>query len=403
MMVIFLVVVLGAAYFLYRLFFYRGAGPILELPGETPAIGSLPKTGAAGQATGTAPVPGQPTAGLTPGSFVPSRVPQSVNTESRTQVLYDKNAKALSLSPTGNGVRSYDPVSGKFYRIGLDGKVIPLSDQAFYNVEEVTWGKRSDKAVLEYPDGSKILYDFTSNKQVTLPKHWEDFDFSPQDDSIAAKSIGNNESNRFLIVSNPDGTEAHPVEELGENQDKVHVSWSPNNQMIAYSFTGEPIGYDRQSIIMLGQHQENYKSLIVEGRGFIPNWAPSGNTIAYSVYSGNNNYNPRLWISGGSAESMNANRRDLDVETWADKCAWQNETTLLCAVPTSLPEGAGLQRALANDIPDEIFKIDLREGQKINLGRPEGSPTIDQLVVSSDGGAIVYTDRNTGKLMKFAL
>ncbi|MDP3794181.1 MAG: hypothetical protein Q8R07_05555, partial [Candidatus Uhrbacteria bacterium] len=395
------VIVIGIGYLLYRIFF-RPTVTLMPPPPSPGISGQLPAAGegtisAGDTPTGPTGLPGAP--GITQPTV--SR-PEAPTPTSRTSVLYSGVARAISIGPSG-GLRSFHPEDGKFYRTADNGQATPLSDKTFYDVDQVRWAKKSDQAILTYPDGSKILYDFTQNKQVTLPKHWEDFDFAPQDDRIVAKSIGNNESNRFLVIANPDGTGAKVIEELGDNQDKVHASWSPNNQIVAYSFTGDPIGYDRQAIVLVGQHQENFKNLIVEGRGFVPNWAPSGNNILYSVYHSNNGYRPSLWLSGAVGDNINANRTNLDIQTWADKCAWKDESTLICAVPRFLAEGAGLQREIANSVPDDIYKIDLSTGQKVNLGAPDGNPTVGEIQTGPDVNAVYLKDQNNGKLIRFAL
>ncbi len=398
---IFVVVVIGIGYLLYRIFFRPNVA--LVPPSPTPGIsGQLPAAGQGAASKGGTPTgpTGLPSA---PGVGQPTvNIPGTPTPTSRTTVLYSGVARAISLSPTG-GLRSFHPEDGKFYRTMDNGQAIPLSDKTFYDVDQVKWANKSDQAILTYPDGSKTLYDFTQNKQVTLPKHWEDFNFSPQDDRVVAKSIGNNESNRFLVVANPDGTNAKVIEELGANQDKVHASWSPNNQIVAYAFTADPIGADRQAVVMVGQHQENFKNLIVEGRGFVPNWAPSGNNILYSVYNSNNGYRPSLWISGAVGDNINANRTNLELQTWADKCAWKDDSMLICAVPRYLTEGAGLQREITNSVPDDIYKIDLKTGQKTNLGGPDGDPTVGEIQTGPDVNAVYLKDQNTGKLIRFAL
>jgi Tol biopolymer transport system component len=246
------------------------------------------------------------------------------------------------------------------------------------------------------------MYDFTTNKQVTLPKHWEDFEFSPQDDKIVAKSVGNNADNRFLVVSNPDGSNARTIEDLGDNEERVHSSWSPNNQVVAYSFTGEPLGMDRQQVLLLGQNRENFKGLVIEGRGFIPKWSPSGNNLLYSVYTSANSYRPTLWISGAAGDSINENRRNLQISTWADKCAWLNESSLVCGVPRNMPAGAGLQRGVAAGIVDDIYRLNLETGEVINLGEAQGA-SVQEISVTPDGSAAVFTDANSGRLIRFGL
>jgi hypothetical protein len=398
----FFLVVIGIAFGIYWVFF-RPEGVIVTPPtGTVQPGGNLPTAGTGGPqgATTTPTGPGGlPTQPGTP--FVPS-VPTGIPTAPRTLVLRSTPTRSVSVSQNGQ-IRGYNPEDGRFYRISTTGESVPMSNQTFFNVDTVAWGNSTDKAIINYPDGSNILYDFSNDRQVTLPKHWEDFQFSPDDDRIVAKSVGNNEDNRFLVVSNPDGTNARPIESLGDNQDKVHSSWSPNNQSVAYSFTGEPLGLDRQQIILLGQNQENFKGLVVEGRGFIPKWAPSGQNMLYSVHSSGNNYLPTLWISGAAGDSVNANRVNLQINTWADKCSWSGEQTVICGVPTRLGQGAGLQRSLFETVPDEIWKINLQTGEKINLGQPQGGAAVRDISVTPDGKSAIFTDQISGRLIRFDL
>lgn len=397
----FFLVVAALAFGLYWVFFRPTPSPVTPTTPSRPT-GALPSAGTGGpQAVTTTEIGpgGLPTAPSQP--FVPT-IPRGIPTASRTTTLSRDITSNVSVSKGGQ-IRGYNNLDGKFYRVTPEGDAIPMSAQIFNNVESVDWGNSTDKAVINFPDGSNILYDFSNDRQVSLPRHWQDFNFSPDDDKIVAKSVGNNADNRFLVVANPDGTSARAVESLGKNEEKVYTSWSPNNQMIAYSFTGEPLGADRQQIIMLGQNQENFKGLVVEGRGFIPNWAPSGQNILYSVYNRTNGYLPTLWVSGASGDNVNANRVKLQLNTWADKCAWQNDDMLICAVPTELGQGAGLQRELFANTPDEIWKINLKTGEKINLGQPSFAPSAANMAVTPDGKAAVFTDSITGQLVRFEL
>ncbi len=402
----FIAICVGLGFTIYWVFF-RLAPPSVTPEAEESATGQLPLAGASvpGQPDEMA-WTGEPSLPQNPAVRTPLALPEVQPTPvvSRTQIVSEAITRALSPAVTSDSsVRFYNPIDGLFYRITSDGLQIPLSDKPFFDVQSVSWGKVSDKAVLTFPDGSHISYDFKTNRQATLPKYWDEFDFSPNDDQLVSKSVGNNEDNRFLVIANADGTNARALEELGQNQDKVHVSWSPNNQTVAYAFTGEPLGFDRQAIVLVGQHHENFKNLIVEGRGFIPNWSPSGQNILYSVYSGDIGFRPTIWVSGGSGDSINANRRNLGLETWADKCAWHTEQLVYCAVPTNLGDGAGLQRDLFTDTLDVIYKIDLASGSLTNLGQPDGNPSVNQLTVSSDGKAVFFNDRSSGKLVRFAV
>jgi hypothetical protein len=405
LILVFISVCIGLGVAIYYVFFR----PTLPLESSLPSSGSLGQLPRAGDSTSTLPseLPdGNQTFPSTPTVNTPLALPTSPEDLpfSRSRVISDSVTRNLSSAVGGaNGVRFYNPVDGRFYRITVDGLQIPLSDQSFPEVDEVNWGKSSDKAVLTFPDGSHLFYDFTTGRQATLPRYWDEFDFSPSDNQIVSKSVGNNEDNRYLVVANPYGTGARAVEELGQNQDKVHVSWSPNDQIIAYGFTGEPIGFDRQAVVMVGKNQENFKNLVVEGRGFMPNWSPSGQNILYSVYSGSEGFRPSLWVSGAAGDTINKNRRNLNLQTWANKCIWQSESIIYCAVPSELGEGAGLQPELFTNTKDFIYKIDLSSGSLTNLGQPEGSPSVNQLTIDAAGQALFFNDRASGKLIRFSL
>ena len=102
------------------------------------------------------------------------------------------------------------------------------------------------------------------------------FFFSSQSDKIAAKSIGLAPENRWLITSDPDGKNVSYIEHMGENAHKVIVDWSPTRQFVAMSLTGEPLGEDRQQVLFIGQNNENFPSIIVEGYGLETKWSPTG-------------------------------------------------------------------------------------------------------------------------------
>jgi Tol biopolymer transport system component len=403
--VLFLVAVAGIGFVLYLVFFKKLLSP--PATPSTPPVttgggtGTLPGAGSGviipstpGTAPGTLPTAGTPGTGAAPS---PSEVvPQ-------TALLNDGVTQYVSASTDGRGARYYNPTDGLFYRIGPDGVAIAMSDTTFPNVEGVSWGKASDQAILSFPDGSNVHFDFRTNTQSTLPAHWEDFDFSGDDRQLVAKSLALSPGSRYLVVSNPDGSNPKAIEPLGNNAGKTFPVWTPNNQIIAYAEVGEARGFDRQEIILVGQNQENFRALQVEGRGFLPKWSPDGRTVLYSVWNAAGSYRPELWVSGGDPDGVNRDRAKLDLFTWADKCVWADNVTLYCAVPDSLPTGAGLQPDLFRTLPDTLYKIDLRTGAKSTLGKPAGGRAARNLVITDDKRHILFTDAQTGQLYDFRI
>jgi WD40 repeat protein len=397
--ILFVLVVIGLGFAMYKVFFAKPATtPTTQTtPGAVaPGAGAFPEAGAG--------VPGAPSQGegiLPPSALRPGetfRPGEEVGVESRIVETSVTGANSTS----GGSVQFYNDTDGKFYRLASDGTPVELTDEVFFNVDEVEWSPNDDEAIIQYPDGSNIYYNFQTKKQVTLPKHWEDFTFSPAGDKIAAKSITLSPENRWLVASDPDGSNVKFLEHLGNNANKVKVDWSPNRQVVALSQTGAPLGADRVEVLLVGQNGENFKSIVVEGRGFQSKWSSQGDQLLYSVHSARSNFRPELWVTNASGESIGTNRRPLQLNTWAEKCSFQDERYLYCGVPNTLEVGTGFQPTLADTVPDTLYKIDLQTGSKTPIELDQ-THTIETVSVSEDGRSLVFTDKNQDGLFRVEL
>ena len=407
--ILFIIVVIGIAYLLYIVFFRQNINPSLvsENPPEENAEIQLPEAG--------------PNLNIKPTGSSEENVPSAEKNEvygpiTGTEESVDNKAMGgvtktdkviggITINPTINNqtgdIQYYDPFDGKFYTVSEDGTIRPLSNKVFHNVQQVTWSKNSDKAVLEYPDGSNIVYDFNKQQQVTLPKHWQEFDFSPDSNQLVMKSLGMDVDNYFLAVANSDGTGSRVIEFIGENYKKVYPSWSPNNQVVA--LYAEGLDYDRQTVYFIGLNNENFKSMTIPGRGFQFQWSPQGDRLLYSVYSSDNEMKPMLWIADASGSQIGENRQRLNLQTWANKCTFANGEEIYCAVPTSLDYGAGLMPALADQTPDYIYKINTKNGARQLVAIPDSNITVSSIMISPDKSKLFLVDKNTGSIRQIKL
>ena len=302
------------------------------------------------------------------------------------------------------GLQYYDKDAQQFYRINENGEIELLSDKKFFQVQDVTWANRGDKAILEYPDGTNILYNFKTGKQVTLPHEMEGFSFNTIGSQITAKWIGDNEDNNWLVAANDDGSGMFLIEPMGDQAHNTHVGFSPDNQVAAL-YTSY-IDAERQEVLTNGLHGEILEFLTVSGAGFTSSWSPEGDTLLYSVYSSATDYAPNLWVTQGQTSSLGDLKVSLSVSTWPEKCTFSGSETLYCAVPQGLPRGAGLYPEIADGYPDNFYKVDLNSGIKTLLASPigaSGSYTAYDLRVSPDGSLLYFTDRVTGKLQSIRL
>lgn len=317
------------------------------------------------------------------------------------------NAKNVSGAPISNpslsknSISYYNEIDDKFYRLDANGNIVAINDKAFPGVKNVVWSPNNEKAVLEYPDGTKSVYNFNTDVSTILPSHWEEFSFSPDSNKISSKSLGQDVDNKYLIVSNDDGSKAKAIEYIGVNAKDVTVDWSPNNQVAATYVKG--LDFDRKEVVFIGFNGENMKSMTVQGRGFQSQWSPAGDKMLYSVYNSGNDMKPKLWLATTENGEIGSLTRGITLETWSSKCTFANNDEVYCAVPKNLAKGAGLFPESADSTNDDLYKINLKTGSKSMIAIPSGNHTISQIIVSDGQNKLYFTDKQTNELYQINL
>ena len=412
--ILFIVIVIGLSLLIYSLFFKKpvSVGPIVEPIVEEGARLTLPATKESWENMTISEriQQGLPAIEWPEGAVeeivepVQVIVPEidDVAEGRRTWVtpVSDDPVKGATLSADGSKSIYYNSETGQFFSTDNIGNKELLTSQIFYDIENIDWSPTKDKAIIEYPDGFKVMYDFNTKTQYTLPKNWEEFNWNAAGSQIVFKSLSKYPENNWLAIAQADGSRPQPIEHMGENADKVVVSWSPNNQVIAFSSTGEARGVWEQEILLIGQNQENFKSLIVDGRGFEVKWSPQGDKIVYSVYSSESSYRPQLYLVDAQGDQIGRDRKSLGLATWAYKCTFNKTGSFIyCAVPEDLPEGAGMVLDLAEDARDDFYKIDVATGAITFLAEDAtGGYNVESVYLSDDEDYLYFVDKNTQRL-----
>lgn len=368
--------------------FFRKAIISIETPTETPTSGgSLPSSN-----TGNPTVPGDAGVNDNQGSATlpPSRVANGGATI--TTLLTNTNVESPTIT-TGGDVAYYDPADGKFYTINANGNVEALSQKVFTGAEAVTFSSGATEAVIEYPDGSNIIYNFDTAKQVTLPSHWENFSFSSNGADVVAKSIGTDESNRALVIASADGSSTTVVAALGANDEKVTANVSPSGNIVAFSATGVNVGgsFGRQEIYLVGPDGSATGALFVDGSSFKAIWAPDGSHLLYSVADPADNYRAALWYADSRGDRNGDGRKKMGIKTTVDKCTFTSSTIAYCAVPKEMPAGGGSNASLVQAY-DDVYKLDVTTGDARLIAIPAADTKMFNLNISADGTYLYYSD-----------
>lgn len=308
---------------------------------------------------------------------------------------------------TAQGVVFYDPATQTFQRYDpTSGTFSILSNKKFPEVQNVTWAPDATTAVLTFPDDSKIVYDFAADRQYSLPKEAENFSFSDDSKQLAYAYVGQTPDERFLVTADVNGSNQKALQKLGENADRVQVAWSPTNEVVGLFRKGA--GADRQEIVFLGQNQENFKSLTTNGTGFRGLWTPDGEKLLYTVYSAATNYKPELHLVRARGSDIGAGDTSLGIGTFVDRCAFTASGSFAyCAVPDTLPQGAGPYPDLAASTQDSFVRVDLSTGSVTRVAQPTTNErrrfSVSWLSVAADEDKLYFTDRTTGLLHELRL
>lgn len=324
-----------------------------------------------------------------------------------TKTSIVSNDKNVSPVISGNNLISFNPDDGSFYKLNLNtNEKNLLTNDTFKGASDIIWAPTNDKAVIEFPDGSNIVYDFNKDKQYVLPKNWYDFSFQKDGNKLAFMIDSNTYENRWLAVSNIDGSGLTGIEPLGNNADKVDVMYSPNEQMIALSRTGDPVGMFQQSVLLIGLNGENFNDLKVEGRGYHPIWTPSGDKVVYDAYNQDTGYRPNLWVVNATSDNAGTGSRSLGINTWVSKCGFSSDgKSLYCAVPKEMPEGAGMFPEMMDDgkIADDIYVVNIYTGYKKLIAKPDKDITISKVFLSSEDSILYYQEKSSGNIYSIKL
>lgn len=404
LIIVFVVVIVGISAFLWLAFFKPPSLPVVQPP-LTPAAPQtgLPQSGPSTLIPTTPSAPGVPSSGFPTGTPLPG----TPTTSGRIQVqaiiaLTSSPTVSPTISASGDAIIYWNSTDSRFYIVSSAGAAQALSPKEFFSIESAMFSSDRANALISYPDGAKIVYNFKIGTQYTLPSFWKDFSFSPDGASLVFKSIGRDIESRVLATASLDGSNFQDLTTLGDNESHAYPLWSPQGGIVAL-YT-EASGLERQNLFFVGEHNEQFQSIPIPGLGFKAMWTNRSGRLIFQTYSGDTSYRPDLWIVDASVGSLGTNRRDLHVETFLDTCALSaDDRTLFCAIPRDLPEGAGLTPQIAETLSSDFWKIDLETGLKTLLLAPRDPVNVETVLVSSDEKYLFFKNRADGRLYEIKL
>ncbi len=306
----------------------------------------------------------------------------------------------LASHPNG-GVVAFNPMTSTFIQVNARGTVTNMSEERFIDVRGVTWSHDRTVAVIEDANG-KNVYNFNTKERIALPNNWEEFSFSPDNNSIAFKNLGRINNTKYLATSNLKTGKITLVAPLGTEENRVHVDWAPTNTSVG--FTTIPIDGQTQELSFIAPDGSFASSTTIEGAFFQSRWADTGKLFIFSTNDIDNNLKPRLWVGLGDGQYRGA-YQELSLTTTAQQCSFggKNAQLLVCAVPDrSSTANYGILGQIPN-VPHSIVMLDLATGIPKTLYTPETNSTLKNPVVDKGGKKIYFTNVTSGQLESISL
>lgn len=325
----------------------------------------------------------------------------------RTTDVSPVPTNAATIAPDGKDIVFYDSDRGKFVRLDPEtGTLTDLVSQKFASVQNVTWSPDSTKAVLEFPDDRKLVYDFSTKKQYTFPTQAQEFSFSADSQQLAYKYLGSTPDEKILVTSDITGNAARSVANIGDKEEQVQVALSPDDRVVGMYREG--INGQQQQVVLIGRQQENFKTITTRGRGFQGRWTPDGTKMLYTVYAEATNWNPELYLVRAAGDQIGQGNTDLGIATFVDKCTFNAAGThAYCAVPDALDRGSGLYPEFAAAAKYSFVTINLATAAVTPLAQPVGEQqqqfSVDRVFLTSDERTLYFTDAQTRHVHKLRL
>ena len=262
---------------------------------------------------------------------------------------------------SGQGSILFYDYAGQLWQL-KNGAPTPevVSQNPIEDIADVIWSKNLTNIVqagINNLDARYIFSDFTKKISVNLRGGIKVLAFSPDNGKIVYNVSETPETNA-LLVSNPDGRSQRILMNTLKLRD-IDLSWPKTNII---GLASKPSGLVSGSAWIL-----NVGSLVLtKVVGALPGlevlWSPNGNVMAYSFVNQNAS-NPKLGIGkNGVLKEVGG------ISTLVGKCAWVSDSLYLyCAAPKSWPEGMILPDDFYKKIvltSDDIWKISASTGEK---------------------------------------
>lgn len=332
------------------------------------------------------------------------QLPPKVSTDS-IAAISDEAVLAPTLASGSNAIKYYSKNSGKVYQIDFDGNSKrTLSDKELLGLNAVLWSPDKNKVITKFVSAGATrfyTYDYTELQSTPLKNNMDEIAWQNSSNRIFYRYSDTVTKKRTLNISNPDGAN---WTKLADISSPISIAQVPMSGLV--SFWNKPDAFfetNLKSVPLIGGEE---KSLLkgVFGADYLWNGNGTNALVSHADAKGGTKIQLSLINSNGGEF------RDLNMPTFASKCAWAKDNkTVYCAMPGEIPTSA----IMPNDYDQEKFhtadtfwKIDTTTGEKnriIDLNKITGKYDATNLFFDANESILFFTNKLDGKLYRITL
>lgn len=245
-----------------------------------------------------------------------------------------------SFSAVENGVRFIERATGNIIETNSTGSsYTTISNTTIPYTFDAQWSFDSAKALVWYRENEQVkiasVESGEKTKGVLLPAETISAVYAPDRNRIFYTIHTGNEL--VGIVSNPDNT--NQIEILRIPFSDFRIDWFTPREI---SFLLKPTGSANGFLYRYNIDKNSFDKILGEIPGLDIVWSQDGSKIIYSSVDTTTSI-PSLFVY----DVKKGTATNLNIHTFAQKCAWLNKEDVLCGVPSIIEKGL---------YPDDWFK-----------------------------------------------